>query len=72
MSFKKGFDKTAGPKSFWNNAKDLDKAGLKVLALPAAYHGYKAIKDKDSGSALAAGADLAGLALLHHAVNKGH
>lgn len=69
----KGFKKVAaGAKPFLENAKKLDKAGLGVLGGVAAYHGYKAVKDKDAGSAAAAGADMAGLGLLYRAVNKGH
>ncbi len=66
----KGFKKVAKP--FLENAKALDKAGLGILGGVAAYHGAKAIKEKDKGAAAAAGADMAGLGLLYRAVNKGH
>lgn len=74
--FIKEFEKTAAiaaaAKKLWHNPKALDKAGLGVLGGVAAYHGAKAIKEKDPGSAAAAGADMAGLGLLYRAVNKGH
>lgn len=69
----KGFRKVAaGAKPFLENAKKLDKAGLGVLGGVAAYHGYKALKEKKPADAAAAGADIAGLGLLYRAVNKGH
>lgn len=70
--FLTGFEKTAGKAGFWGDAKKLDHAGLGMLALAPAYHGYKAIKDKDKGSAAVAGTELAGLGLLARAVSKGH
>ena len=71
--FTKGFKKTAvAVKGFWHDHKALDKAGLGLLAGATAYHGYKAVKEKDTGNAAAAGLDLAGLGLLHRAVNKSH
>jgi hypothetical protein len=69
--FHKGFSKTAaGATGFWNNHKALDHAGLAALAIAPAYHGYKAIKNKDKKDAAIAGTELGGLALLSRAVAK--
>ena len=74
--FKKGFEKAAGIgetlKKSWNNASHLDQAGLGALAIAPAYHGYKAIKNKDKGEGALAGSELGGLALLSRSVAKGH
>lgn len=72
--FRKGFEKAAGIgstlKSSWNNASHLDQAGLGALALAPAYHGYKAIKNKDKKEAGLAATELGGLALLSRSVAK--
>lgn len=68
--FHKGFSKFAGQAGFWHNHKSLDQAGLAALSLAPAYHGYKAIKDKDKKEAALAGTELGGLALLSRAVAK--
>jgi hypothetical protein len=70
-AFVKGFRKTAKTK-FWNNASHLDQAGLGLLAAAPAYHGYKAIKNKDKGEGVLAATELGGLGLLSRAVSKGH
>ena len=48
----------------------LDKAGLKLLAVPAAYTTYKGIKEKDPVEAGMGAAELGGLGVLHHAVTR--
>ena len=73
--FLKGFEKVAGLeriKKMWNNHKALDQAGLGMLALAPAYHGYKAIKNKDKGEGALAATELGGLGLLSRAVSKAH
>jgi hypothetical protein len=85
--FKKGFEKVAakdtgfvaGAKKVgktigksWNNASHLDQAGLGALAIAPAYHGYKAIKNKDKGEGALAATELGGLGLLSRSVMKGH
>jgi hypothetical protein len=65
--FTKGFTKTA--KSLLDDGPALDKAGLKMLMVPTAYHAYKGIKDKDKGELGSAAVDAGGLALLHRAVS---
>lgn len=71
--FHKGFKKIAGAAtSFMNNAKHLDHAGLGMLALAPAYHGYKAVKNKDKAEGALAATELGGLGLLARAVTKGH
>lgn len=76
MNFVTGFSKTAGIADAWKKldipAPKLDKAGLGMLALAPAYHIHKAIKDKDTGSAVAGATELGGLGLLYRAVQKGH
>lgn len=67
-----GFHKTATSSKWYHSPKHLDLAGLGALAIPTVYHGYKAIKEKDKGGAVAAGGELAGLGLLARAVQKGH
>jgi hypothetical protein len=49
----------------------MDMAGLGALAISPAYHGYKAIKNKDKGEAGLAATELGGLGLLARAV-KAH
>lgn len=71
MGFLKGFWKTAEA-GFWHNAKHLDNAGLGMLALAPAYHGYKAIKKKDKSEGALAATELGGLGLLARSVAKGH
>lgn len=70
--FLKGFRKTATKASWFHDPKKLDLAGLGALAVPTVYHGYKAVKEKDKGGAVAAGGELAGLGLLARSVHKGH
>lgn len=71
--FHSGFKKVSSAQTgFFNNAKRLDHAGLGLLAMAPAYHGYKAIKNKDKGEGVLAGTELAGLGLLARAVSKGH
>lgn len=71
--FVTGFVKTAkGFKNMWHDHKALDMAGLGALAVPAAYHAYKGVKEKDKGEAASAGMDLAGLGLLARSVKKAH
>ena len=69
MSFLKGF-KTAAANSFWHDAKKLDYGGLGALATVPAYHGYKAIKEKDKAGMATSAAELGGLGLLARAVKK--
>lgn len=68
MSFTNGF-KTAA-KSWWHDPKKLDLAGLGALATVPAYHGYKAIKEKNKSGVAESGAELTGLGLLARAVKK--
>jgi hypothetical protein len=76
--FKKGFEKVAGimdtVKQTYKKipAHHLDQAGLGLLAAAPAYHGYKAIKNKDKGEAGLAASELGGLGLLSAAVKKAH
>ena len=74
MKFISGFTKVAAARaaSFWNNATKLDKAGLGLLTVAPAYHLHKAVKEKDTGSAVAGATEIGGLGLLYRAVNKGH
>lgn len=72
VQFLKGFNKTAGKSAFWHNAGKLDHAGLGALAIAPAYHGYKAVKNKDKGEGALAATELGGLGLLARAVSKGH
>jgi hypothetical protein len=68
-AFLRGWRKTA---SLDLSAHHFDKAGLGLLAVAPAYHGYKAIKRKDKGEGALAASELGGLGLLYHAVNKAH
>jgi len=68
--FRKGFEKIAA--GFLSDPKKLDQAGLAMLAMAPAYHGYKAIKKKDKGEGVLAASELGGLGLLSRAVSKGH
>lgn len=75
--FVRGFNKTArgvaeGVKRFASNPHHLDQAGLGMLAIAPAYHGYKALKNKDKGEGALAASELGGLGLLSRAVSKGH
>lgn len=70
MGFRKGFEKVATGKGLLSNHKALDQAGLGLLAVPVAYHGYKALKKKDKTEVAMAGTELGGLGLLSRAVSK--
>jgi hypothetical protein len=68
MMFKQGFDKAA--KGF--SSHTLDQIGLGALAVPAAIHTYKALKEKKPGEAALGGAEVAGLGILSRAAYKAH
>jgi hypothetical protein len=68
--FIKGFSKTAKIKGI--KPEHLDQAGLATLAIAPAYHGYKAIKEKNKGEGALAATELGGLGLLSRAVAKSH
>lgn len=71
--FAKGFEKIS--KFNIRNAEHLEHAGLGMLALPAAYHGYKAVKEKKEGwkgDAALNAAEIGGLGVLSRATRLAH
>lgn len=69
--FLKGLRKTAKAMA-GIKPQHLDQAGLGLLAMAPAYHGYRAIKNKDKGEGALAATELGGLGLLSRAVSKAH
>ena len=69
MAFTKGFEKTAG-KGIAPHT--LDQLGLAAIAVPEAYHTYKAMKEKKPGEAALGATGLAGLGMLSRAAAKAH
>lgn len=76
--FRKGFLKTAKAAGFFQNPKKLGYTGLGMLAVPAAVHAAKEVKEErkkgksGAGAAAMGGLELGGLGVLAREVAKAH